>query len=190
MTPMTTSGDFTYLSDGTVRLDMSDGTSTLLSDTGEDAVVLSQTMPDGTVYSQFDGEHPGHVQYPDGSSGDFSYLPDGTVELDLSDGASVLLSGTGEDAVVLSQTMPDGTVYSQFDGEHPGHVQYPDGSWGDFSYLSDGTVRLDLSDGTHTLLSGTGEDAVVLSQTTADGAVYTGFDDLGRPHHVEFAGHH
>jgi hypothetical protein len=88
---------------------------------------------------------------------------------------------------VLSQTTPEGDVYTEFDGDgNPGHAQFADGSSGDFTYQPDGTVRLDLSDGTSILSSGTGDHARVLSQTTPEGDVYTDFDDLGMPGHVEF----
>ena len=49
------------------------------------------------------------------------------------------------------------------------------------------TVRLDLSHGSSVLTSGTGDDTTVLWQRTADGDVYSNFDDQGLPHHVVFA---
>ena len=42
--------------------------------------------------------------------GDFTYLPDGTVRLDLSAGSSILTSGTGDDAIVLSQRTAEARV--------------------------------------------------------------------------------
>lgn len=126
-----------------------------------------------------------------GLSGDYHYLSDDTVRLDLSDGSSTLMSGTGEDARVLTQTTPEGDVFSNFDTSdppRPGHVEFAEsGLSGDYTYLSNDTVQLNLSDGSVTLMSGSGEDAVILTQTTADGDVFSQFDAAGNPHHVEFA---
>ena len=124
-------------------------------------------------------------------SGDYTYMPDGTVRLDMSDGSSTVMSGAGADAVVLTQTTADGTVFSNFDtGDppKPGHVVFPDGMTGDYGYRPDGTVELDLSDGSVTVMSGSGEDAVILTQTTPEGDVFSNFDVDGHPHHVDFAG--
>ena len=118
-------GDFHDLPDGTVRLDMSDGSSTLLSDRSQDAHVLMQTSADGTEFTDFNGNNPGHVHFPDGSSGDYHYLPDGRVELDMTDGSVTVMSGSGPDAHVLTQTTSNGDIYSQFDAQgHPGHVVF------------------------------------------------------------------
>ena len=122
------SGDYTYNADGTVRLDMSDGSSTVMSGAGEDAVILAQATADGTVFSNFDNgdpPRPGHVQFADGNTGDYTYNGDGTVHLSMSDGSDTVLSGSGEDAVILSQTTPDGDVFSNFDADaHPHHVEF------------------------------------------------------------------
>ncbi|MFC0532390.1 hypothetical protein [Phytohabitans kaempferiae] len=121
-------------------------------------------------------------------SGEYTYFSDGTARLDLSDGSSTIFSGSGEDTVILSSTDPDGTVYTEFDAENrPGHVQFPDGNSGDYTYHADGTTRLDLSDGSSTIFSGSGEGTVILSSTDPDGTVYSEFNDLMRPTHVEFA---
>ena len=188
---MGTSGDYTELRDGTVRLDMSDGSSTRLSGWGDDSVVLEQTTPQGDIYSQFDAQHnPRHVQFHDGSWGDYHDAEGGTVRLEMSDGSSTRLSGWGDDSVVLEQTTPQGDVYSQFDAQHnPRHVQFHDGSWGDYHDAEGGTVRLEMSDGSSTRLSGWGDDSVVLEQTTPQGDVYSQFDAQHNPHHVEFADH-
>ncbi|MEU4642900.1 hypothetical protein [Micromonospora sp. NPDC023814] len=117
--------DFHDLPDGTVRMTFDDGSSTLLSSRSPDAHVLMQRTEDGTEFSDFQGENPGQVRFPDGSSGEYNYLADGRVELVLSDGSVTVMSGTGEDAVILTQTTPDGDVYSQFDAQgHPGHVEF------------------------------------------------------------------
>ena len=39
-----------------------------------------------------------------------TYNADGTVRLDLSDGSSILMSGTGDDAIILTSTSPEGEV--------------------------------------------------------------------------------
>jgi len=121
-------------------------------------------------------------------TGDFHDLPDGRVRLDLSDGSFTILSGRDQDAHVLMQQTANGTVFSDFHGNDPGHVHFPDGTSGDYHYLADGRVELDMNDGSSTLMSGTGPDAHVLSQTTANGDVYSGFDAQGHPSHVVFHG--
>jgi hypothetical protein len=106
-------------------MDFDDGSSTLLSSRAPDAHVLMQRTADGTEFSDFQGDDPGHVRFPDGSSGEYHYLADGRVELALSDGSVTVMSGTGEDAVILTQTTPNGDVYSQFNAQgHPGHVEF------------------------------------------------------------------
>jgi hypothetical protein len=121
-------GDFSDLPDGTVRLDLSDGSSALYSDRGADAHLIWQRAADGSVFSDYqdnDPAHPGHVQFPDGTSGDYHYLFDGRVELDLSDGSQTVLSGSGSDAHILTQTNSTGDVYSNFDAQgHPHHVVF------------------------------------------------------------------
>ncbi len=122
---MALEGDFHDLPDGTVRLDLSDGSSTLLSDRGPDAHVVMQRTADGAEFTDFQGDNPGHVQFPDGTSGDYHYLADGRVELVMSDGSVTLMSGTGEDAYILSQTAANGDVYTEFDANgNPGHVVF------------------------------------------------------------------
>jgi hypothetical protein len=65
------------------------------------------------------------VRFHDGTTGDYHYHPDGTVELDLSDGTVTVMSGSGPDAVILTQTTSNGDVFSQFDQQgHPGHVVF------------------------------------------------------------------
>jgi hypothetical protein len=118
--------------------------------------------------------------------GDFHDLPDGTCRLDLSDGSSTMMSGRGPDAHVLWQRTADGTEFSDFQGDKPGHVQFPDGKSGDYNYMNDGQVELSMSDGSETVLSGSGPDAHVVSQVTPEGDCYTDFDLNGNPGHVVF----
>ncbi len=127
-------------------------------------------------------------------SGDYTYLPDGTVQLNLSDGSSMLTSAPDESghSLMLKQISANGDVFTDFDDAdppNPHHVEFADGTSGDYTYPADGSVHLQLSDGTLTIMSGTGQDAVVLTQTTPQGDVFSQFDDLNRPHHVEFAHH-
>lgn len=124
-------------------------------------------------------------------SGDYHYLPDGTVRLDLSDGSSTVMSGSDANAHILTQTTPQGDVFSGFDNANPPnphHVAFHDGTFGDYHYNPDGTVDLDMSDGTVTVMSGTGPDAHVLTQTTPNGDIFSNFDAQGHPGHVVFHG--
>ncbi|WP_213453669.1 hypothetical protein [Rhizomonospora bruguierae] len=121
-------------------------------------------------------------------TGDYTYFKDGTTRLDMSDGSSSVYSGTGNDTVTLSRTLASGTKYTEFDSDgNPGHVEFPDGKSGNYTYLSDGTTRLDVSDGSSTVFSGSGDNAVILEQTDPNGTVYTNFDESDRPLHVEFS---
>src|SRR6266498_3413677 len=120
-------------------------------------------------------------------SGDYYDLPGGQVRLDMSDGSHTVLSGREADAFMVSQTNPQGDVFSDFDDANPPnphHVVFHDGGSADYHYLGDGTVHMDMSDGTQIVMSGTGPDAVTLTQTTAQGDVFSNFDSAGHPHHV------
>jgi hypothetical protein len=124
-------------------------------------------------------------------SGDYIDLPGGHVRLDMSDGSHILLSGRDADAEMLSQTNPQGDVFSDFDHANPPnphHVIFHDGGSADYDYPGDGTVQIHMSDGTQIVMSGTGEDAVTLTQTTPEGDVFSNFDSAGHPHHVVFHG--
>jgi hypothetical protein len=116
--------------------------------------------------------------------GDFTYLPNGQVEIRLTDGTVILLSGSGEDATIISMTTPEDDVYTEFDSENrPGHVEFHDGTSGDFTYNNNGTSELRISDGTRIIFD---EEGDVQAQITPEGDVYSDFDSEGRPGHVEF----
>ena len=193
--PDGTSGYYRHPGDGTVHLEMDDGGVTVMTEAGpgEDSVVLSQSTADGTVFTEFDAAgNPGRVVFPDGTSGYYRHPGDGTVHLEMDDGGVTVMTEAdpGEESRVLSQSTADGTVFTEFDAAgNPGRVVFPDGTSGYYRHPGDGTVHLEMDDGGVTVMTeaGPGEDSVVLSQITAEGDVYSEFDDLGRPHHVEFA---
>ena len=117
--------------------------------------------------------------------GDFTYLSNGDSELRISDGSTTLFDNEGN---VIKQITPEGDVYSDFDDlGRPGHVEFKDGTSGDFTYQPGGGSELVQSDGSRTLLDDEGN---VIKQITPEGDVYSDFDDLGRPGHVEFQGRH
>jgi hypothetical protein len=174
-----TSGDFSYLPNGNVQLDLSDGTTILMT---EDNDIISETTKEGDVYTQFDDQNrPHHAQFHDGTSGDFTYLGNGNVELKLSDGTEILMNGDGG---IISETTKEGDVYTQFDDQNrPHHAQFHDGTSGDFTYLANGNVELKLDDGTIINMNADGD---IQSEITANGDIYSGFDAEGHPHHVVF----
>jgi hypothetical protein len=86
------------------------------------------------------------------------------------------------------QRLKDGTEFTFDGGKDPAQVHFPDGTSGDYSYPADGTVHLHMHNGGETVMSGTGPDAHILTQTTPEGDVFSNFDAQGHPGHVVF--HH
>jgi hypothetical protein len=141
------------------------------------------TTPEGDVYTNFDSENrPGHVEFVDGTSGDFTYNSDGSSELRLEDNTRIIYDAEGN---VQTQITPDGDVYSNFDSEgRPGHVEFADGTSGDFTYHGDGSSELVLDDGTRISFDGEGNPTRMV---TPENDVYSNFDSEGRPGRVDFA---
>src|SRR5262245_59769412 len=132
---MALEGDFTYLPNGQVELHLSDGSVILFSGYGADSTIISETTAEGDRYTDFDDQNrPHHAQFHDGTSGEFNYLPNGNIQLYLSDGTTILMNESND---IISETTRDGDVYSNFDDQNrPHHAQFHDGTSGDFNYLA------------------------------------------------------
>ncbi len=145
-----------------------------------------QRLPDGTVFSDFDSEgRPGHIETPaeDGqpsSEADITYDGDHTRYV-YADGTTAIYRGDQ----LLEQKLEDGTIYTAFDADNrPGHIKTPD-TEADVTYRNDQAVY-SYADGS-AIVRDTASGRMI-SQQTADGQIYTVFDDEDRPGHITTPG--
>ncbi|MER7277852.1 hypothetical protein ABT369_25765 [Dactylosporangium sp. NPDC000244] len=198
------SGDYIRHTDGTVSFHaLPEGYTVVFADTdgdGEIDDVIRYTTKAGDVYSDYDDQgNPGHVDFHDHTSGDYTYFPDGTVAFhSIEEGYTAVFADRdhdGEADDIVSMTTKGGDVYSDYDDQgNPGHVEFANDTWGDYTYLSDGKVLFTTNaDGGYTILlddlDGDGEVDDIVTQSMHNGDVYSDFDHLGKPHHVEFGDH-
>ncbi|WP_203901148.1 WXG100 family type VII secretion target, partial [Virgisporangium aliadipatigenens] len=89
------------------------------------------------------------------------------------DGSSAEFQGEN----IIKQTTADGVVYTEFDENDNPHKGFADGHSFDIEYLGNGNVLNKYHDGSTAEFAGERP----IRQTTADGTVYTQFDEEKRP---------
>ncbi|HWS33950.1 MAG TPA: hypothetical protein VN408_14555 [Actinoplanes sp.] len=153
--------------------------------------VVGERLPDGTVYSGFDDlDRPTNVAIPaqngqDAVSAVITY-DNGYTRYTYHDKTELTFQGPNND--LISQKLPDGSIYTRFDeSDRPQHVEVPayggkPSSSADISYDGDRTTYT-YADGTEIVYNQV--TGTVISQTAADGRVFSDFDDAEQPGHVE-----
>jgi YD repeat-containing protein len=174
---VTPAGDrftITYDAQGDSFQHFADGSTVEFSPGG---MVLSQVTADGTTFDGFDGQsRPTSGLTANGDRFTITYDAQGDSFQHFSDGSTVEFSPGGK---VLSQVTADGTTFDGFDGQgRPNSGTSPDGTRFTITYDAQGDSFQHFSDGTTVEYSPGGK---VLSQVTADGTTFDGFDSQGRP---------
>ncbi|WFE48815.1 hypothetical protein [Micromonospora sp. WMMD1155] len=180
------SADIAYHGGDTVYT-YADGTAVTFDSAG---TIREEKTADGSEYTEFDAAgRPHHIEIPAGngdpaSSASIAY--DNPYTIYTYADKTVLKFQTSNNELV-SQTMPDGTVYTRFDASNrPQHVDVPPfagkpATSADIAY-GDGTVIYTYADGT--VLTYDEATNELITQRTADGLVYSQFED-DKPRHVE-----
>ena len=166
---------YEYLSNGDVRIRYSTG---IVQQDDPQGNVRWERLSDGTTYTSFDSRgRPVGGTDPSGQAFTLSYDGQGHVVERFPDGSSVEADPGGRP---IRQVSADGTVFTGFDGQgRPTRGVLPDGGGGfSLSYDADGDVVQHFPDGSSVETDPGGRP---IRQVSADGTVFTKFDDKGRP---------